>query len=160
MMAYLLGTCFKEDAMAKLSTWQMIYPLFAPKELGHGAYENMQDDFLVSLYRFRVAMDIPMIVHEAYATSGHAPNSYHYQGRALDFHFKYKNIPLRRVVVAAITSGLYGIGFYPWWSPYPGGFHLDNRSASKFNIWNKTESGIYIYLFDDTYPETLDRWGA
>jgi hypothetical protein len=90
--------------MAKVSTWKMLYPLFKPKNLGKGAYENMQDDFLLSLYKFRVAMDNPMIVHVGYATSGHSRNSFHYQGRAIDFHFKYNPVPTRKIIVTAINK--------------------------------------------------------
>ena len=145
--------------MTKLSTWKAIYPLFVPKEFGRDAYFHMQDEFLLSLYRFRVAMDNPMVIHHngGYSTYGHSPNSFHYQGRAIDFHFKYNPVPIRKVITAAIKCGLHGIGFYPHWSPYPGGIHLDNRSPGIFNIWSK-KNGSYVYTFPSKIPETLEEW--
>jgi hypothetical protein len=143
--------------MAKYNTWKMIYPIFKPKEFGIGGYENMQDDFLLSLYRFRVAINNPMIIHEGYATSGHSPKSMHYEGRAIDFHFLYNPVPLRRVLVTAIKCGLHGLGIYPYWSPFPGGYHLDNRPANSFNMWHR-KNGIYQYVFPSMVPETLEEW--
>jgi hypothetical protein len=142
--------------MAKMTTWQMIYPLFKAKNFGEGAYENMQDNFLVSLYRFRVAMDTPMIVNVGYATKGHSRNSYHYQGRAIDFHFRYNPVPTRKIVTTAIKCGLHGIGFYPHWNKP--GCHLDNRSAGLFNIWSRNKAGIYTYTFPEKIPESLEEW--
>ena len=144
--------------MAKLSTWKRLYPLLKPTEFGRGAYENMQDDFLLSLYKFRVAMDTPMILHVGYATKGHSRNSYHYQGRAIDFRFKYNPVPTRKIIVTAIKCGLHGIGFYPHWTPYPGGMHLDNRTAGGFNVWSRSKKGIYTYTFPNKIPESLEEW--
>ena len=142
--------------MAKYETWKMIYPVFSPKEFGVGGYENMQDDFLISLYRFRIAMNNPMITHEGYATSGHSPMSMHYEGRATDFHFKYNPVPIRRILVTAIKCGLHGIGVYPHWNNP--GFHLDNRSPGGFNMWYRDKSGIYRYVFPTLVPESLEEW--
>lgn len=144
--------------MAKVSTWKMLYPLFIPKEFGWGGYEYMNDDFLRSIYQFRVAMDNPMIIHPngGYSTSGHSINSFHYSGRAIDFHFKYNPVPLRKLIVTAVRCGLYGIGLYPHWNPK--GYHLDNRSPGGFNIWSRNEKGIYTYTFPTKIPETLEEW--
>lgn len=144
--------------MAELKTWKMIYPLFTPKEFGPGGYNGMDDEFLLALYRFRVAMDNPMVIHEAYARYGHATRSFHYIGRACDFHFKYNPVPIRRVLVAAVKSGLHGVGLYPFWKPSPGGFHLDNRPAASFNMWYRDENGLYRYVFPENIPESLDEW--
>ena len=146
-----------EIIMSKFDTWKMMYPLFTPREFGKGAYEHMDDEFLLSFYRFRVAMDNPIIIHEAYATEGHAIESYHYLGRACDFHFKYNPVPIRRVLMAAIKSGLHGIGFYPYWNNV--GFHLDNRPPNSFNMWVRNEKGIYTYIFPTIIPESLEEWG-
>lgn len=144
--------------MAKVETWEMIEKYFSPKEFGEGAYEGMQDDFLISLYRFRVAMDTPMIIHIGYATKGHSTNSFHYKGRAIDFHFKYNPVSIRKVVVTAIKCGLHGIGLYPHWAPFPGGVHIDNRSPGVFNVWSRNEAGIYTYTFPSKIPESLEEW--
>lgn len=146
--------------MAKPETWEIMDEYFSPNEFGPGAEEGMQDDFLLSLFKFRVAMDNPMIIHPngGYATSGHSANSLHYEGRAVDFHFKYNPVPLRRVTVAAIRCGLYGIGIYPHWNPKPGGFHVDDRAGGRFNMWYRNEAGVYVYLFPNTLAESLEEW--
>lgn len=70
------------------------------------------------------------IVHCAYDESGHAVNSEHYRGSAIDFHFT--NVSQDEVL--AIAEKLFyekgwtefiGFGFYlDWANP---GFHLDSR---------------------------------
>lgn len=147
--------------MAKLITWETINEYFDADEFGEGAHRGMDDAFLLSLYQFRVAMDLPILVHNngGFSVKGHSPKSYHYQGRAIDFHFKYpRNVSLRRVVVAAIKCGMYGIGMYPHWSPKPGGFHLDNRPAGMFNIWSRNKDNVYTYVWPSSLPESLEEW--
>lgn len=146
--------------MAKDITWRTIEDYFNPDEFGDGAHEGMEDKFLLSLYQFRVAMDNPIIIHPngGFSTDGHSDKSYHYQGRAIDFHFKYNPVPIRRVVVAAIKCGFHGIGIYPHWSPTPGGFHIDNRPGGALNIWIKNEAGVYIYIWPSAIPESLEEW--
>jgi hypothetical protein len=146
--------------MAKPETWVMMEEYFSPDEFGKGAYEGIEDSFLLSLFQFRVAMDNPIYIHDngGFTTTGHSENSYHYQGRAIDFHFKYNPVHLRRLVVAAVKCGLYGIGMYPHWMPKPGGFHLDNRPGGRFNVWSRNENGIYTYLFSEQIAESLEEW--
>jgi len=146
--------------MAKPVIWEMMGEYFTHDEFGDGAEEGMDDGFLASLYQFRVAMDNPMYIHNngGFSTKGHSPKSYHYQGRAIDFHFKHKNsISLRKLIVVAVKCGLYGIGLYPHWSPKPGGFHLDNRSGGMFNVWTRNEEGKYTYVFPTAIPESLEE---
>jgi len=146
--------------MAKDITWEAISEYFSPDEFGEGAEEGMDDAFLLSLYQFRVAIANPIHPHKngGFSTAGHSPKSYHYQGRAVDFHFKYRNVSLRRLVVTSLKCGLYGIGMYPHWSPKPGGFHLDNRPGGMFNIWSRNEAGVYKYVWPSAIPESLEEW--
>jgi uncharacterized protein YcbK (DUF882 family) len=72
----------------------------------------------------------PCIIHCAYATGGHSPNSQHYKGNAADFHFK--NIPayevytiIQKALADYQVSDFVGLGVYPDWR-IPG-FHLDVR---------------------------------
>jgi hypothetical protein len=139
--------------MANINTWLEIKKCFWPNEFGIGAYENMDDDFLLKLYRFRIAMDTYMHINVGYATSGHSKNSYHYQGRAIDFYFKHATVPIRRVVVTAVKCGLHGIGIYPHWNTP--GFHLDNRPPNRFQVWKRNEDGVYIYVMGTVLPETI-----
>ncbi len=147
--------------MAKPMIWEMVGDVFSPDEFGEGARLGMDNGFLASLYQFRVAIDNPIIVNPngGYSTKGHSPKSYHYQGRAIDFHFKYrKNVSLRKFVVAALRCGLYGIGMYPHWSPSPGGFHLDNRPGGMLNMWSRNEDGVYTYFWPSALPVSLEEW--
>jgi hypothetical protein len=147
--------------MAKLITWEAIEDCFEPDEFGEGAQKGMDDGFLLSLYQFRVAMENPIYIHDngGFSTKGHSSNSYHYQGRAIDFHFKHMtSVSLRKFVVTALRCGLHGIGLYPHWSPKPGGFHLDNRPGGMFNIWSKNKEGIYTYVWPSHLPESLEEW--
>ncbi len=140
--------------MASKETWDVIKNYFSPEEFGKGAYYNMDDDFLIKLYKFRVAMGSPMIIHEGYATSGHSSNSYHYKGRAIDFHFRQANpVFVRRLITTAVKCGLYGIGIYQHWNTP--GFHLDDRHPNKFQVWKRNENGIYIYVMGTFLPDTI-----
>lgn len=147
--------------MASPEVWEMLSKYFSPDEFGDGAEEGMDDAFLLSLYQFRTAMDNPMYPNPngGFATTGHSPKSYHYQGRAVDFRFKHRrNISLRKYVVVAVRCGLYGIGMYPHWNPKPGGYHLDNRSGGMFNVWSRNSSGMYTYVWPTAIPESLEEW--
>jgi hypothetical protein len=139
--------------MASRDTWLELNKYFWPEEFGAEAYENMEDAFLLKLYRFRVAIGAPMLIHEGYATSGHSTNSYHYKGRAVDFHFIHDPATVRRVVVTAVKCGLHGIGIYPHWNRP--GFHLDDRHPDKFQMWKRNEKGVYIYVMGTVLPETI-----
>ena len=146
--------------MANPETWNVIDEYFKPHEFGDGAEEGMQDEYLISLTKFRIAIDNPMIIHPngGFSTDGHSQNSYHYQGRAIDFHFKHNPVSTRRLVVTAIKCGLHGIGIYPHWDPKPGGFHIDNRPGGSVNIWIRNKAGVYIYLWTSAMSESLEEW--
>jgi len=67
---------------------------------------------------------VPMIIHSAYAISGHSnPNSTHYRGLALDWHLKYHT--LEEMFRLAYLVGFTGIGVYPEWNNP--GLHTDVR---------------------------------
>lgn len=90
-------------------------------------------------------------VHCGYDTDGHATDSMHYQGLAVDFHVI--GVPLLEVVRLAIESGLFdGVGCYPnWKSP---GVHVDKRNlAQKADVYwierKETKgTGQYDYFHD------------
>lgn len=88
----------------------------------------------------------PCIVHCAFKTNGHSPNSQHYLGNAVDFHFE--NIrPLQAYKIINKTIQNYqaenfiGLGIYPDW--YKPGFHLDIRGYKA--RWSKI-AGKYTKL--------------
>lgn len=146
--------------MATQKTWETIKDMFSPVEFGEGAEEGMKDDYLIKLYRFRTAIDNPMNIHQngGFSRDGHSKDSMHYQGRAIDFHFKYNPVSLRKLIITAVKCGLHGIGIYPYWKPFPGGFHLDDREGGRFNIWRRNEKGIYHYMFPYDIAESLEEW--
>jgi len=103
---------------------------------------------IVLLDEIRDIYGKPFIIHCAYETSGHAPNSYHYLGRAVDFHIKddksfshQVNEMLQILDIISLKVENYslhkpyrflypiadyvGLGIYPNWE-HPG-FHLDTR---------------------------------
>jgi len=102
---------------------------------------------LLTLEALREWTGWPIVIHCAYATSGHSPRSFHYQGLAVDFHFE-TGVPYPRQIDYVLgfldNSGfgvlagelararwfnfgqMCGLGIYPDWE-CPG-FHLDVRN--------------------------------
>ena len=106
------------------------------------------DHYLVmSLDELRGLIGYPIIIHEngAYSVRGHADNSYHYEGKAVDFHVDPEcKLSARQQGHVIFSTGKFrGIGFYAEWKPVPG-WHLDVRQG--FQIWKKI-GGEYVYFF-------------
>ncbi len=116
----------------------------APEDPASGYLMN---HFLVmSLDELREIVGHEIIIHKngAYAFKGHADNSFHYLGEAVDFHFRDWTLPPRGQMRAILDLGSFGgVGFYPEWKPVPG-FHVDVRRT--FQMWKK-EKGKYKYFF-------------
>lgn len=85
---------------------------------------------------------LPIHIHVAWDNDGHSPNSYHYRGEAVDFHFT-PGLPHSRELEILETVGFGGIGFYPEWRPRPG-FHVDIRTG-KLARWIRAK-GVYRYM--------------
>ena len=118
--------------------WAEFLPAFSPAECGQG----MDLDFMRRVMALRGLLGVPMIVHEGYAETGHAPRSYHGRGRALDFHAAASP---RQVLSLIDRCGCFGgAGYYPWWS-HPG-FHIDDRPAGRYQRWVSPARGEYVYL--------------
>jgi uncharacterized protein YcbK (DUF882 family) len=87
------------------------------------------------------------VIHNAYDTSGHTPNSQHYKGNAADFHIittmSYKGqVTVMRTFLASLqVSDRVGFGIYPQWNNK--GFHLDVRGEPK--RWGHID-GKYVSL--------------
>jgi uncharacterized protein YcbK (DUF882 family) len=106
--------------------------------------ENM-DLYLVSkLDTLRDMVGFPIIVTAAYDSQGHAPRSYHYSGRAIDFIILTR-ISMRDQWTHIVSMGFGGIGVYPGWTykDYEGGWHVDNRMNPQ--VWKKEGDG-YVYF--------------
>ena len=110
---------------------------FTPEEVGA---EDIDSILMFKLDLFRSLLDRWVIVHCGYETSGHSPNSYHYQKKAVDFHvrdhFDYK-LQFRFLM----QVGFNGIGWYPEWNNP--GWHVDTRDG--FTLWTQ-RNGKYVYF--------------
>ena len=118
--------------------WTRFFPFFKSDECGKG----MEMAFMLKVLMLRKALDTPMHITAGYCKSGHAKNSYHYKGRALDFWTK---LSPRKVMRVVDRLGLFGgVGHYFWWSHR--GFHIDDRKNGKYQRWVSPKKGEYIYL--------------
>ena len=81
------------------------------------------------------------IIHCAWAKAGHSSKSYHYLGKAVDFHFE-DNDHKRQFELISSFPEAGGIGYYGpgvWNHP---GFHIDIRPQRLY--WTERK-GVYIY---------------
>lgn len=97
-----------------------------------------------------------IVVHNDFAEAGHANDSQHYMGRAVDFHVEGCAWPEAWLALERFTS-ITGIGFYPYWK-YNGksmpGFHADTRSPVPYRArWVRNEAGGYIGFNSATFIE-------
>jgi len=126
---------------------------FNPKEKW-GDPEKMDYRLVWMLDRLREKIGKPIIIHCGYATDGHAENSYHYKGQAVDFHVEggafnfhegWKSVTLefrnrrmdRKVFFMQEKFWFLGLGIYPHWNNP--GFHLDLGPARSW--WQNAEGG-------------------
>ncbi len=89
----------------------------------------MNQELILRLEALREFVGRPVIIHEAFATSGHAPNSQHYLGNAVDLHIE--GFSLIEMYLAAERFNFTGVGLYGpdvWRNP---GLHLDVRPLAK-----------------------------
>ena len=118
--------------------WTRFFPYFTPDECGKG----MEMAFMLKVLMLRKALDTPMHITAGYCKTGHAKNSFHYKGRALDFWTK---LSPRKVMRVVDRFGLFGgVGHYLWWSHR--GFHVDDRGNGRYQRWLSPKKGKYIYL--------------
>lgn len=116
--------------------WSLVR-FFQPREWGNDP-ARVDPDIVYRLDRARRLVGRPCMIHAAYAVSGHEPRSYHYLGRAVDFHFGPDG-GADEELEALLAAGFTGIGYYPNWSPRPG-WHADNRPRPLF--WMR-QRGVY-----------------
>lgn len=84
---------------------------------------------------------VKMFIHVAWADDGHSPSSWHYAGKAVDFHFdpKLSHIEAYHLLKAIPVIG--GLGFYPFWN-HPG-WHIDLRPRRLY--WIAKSANEYVY---------------
>jgi len=102
--------------------------------------DKVSDLLKDSLDLVREYAGVPIHIHVAYDDSGHSNNSYHYKGKAVDFHFGGLT-PLEQFACIKMIADLRGVGYYPWWNNP--GWHVDLRPDNLF--WLSSKKGKYIY---------------
>jgi len=108
----------------RASDWQRI-EYFTPDE-PWGDWTKVEKNVIFLLDKMRGDIGHPIVIHCAYDSSGHATNSQHYLGRAVDLHIK--DVPLIEQYLLAERYGWRGIGMYTDWNTP--GLHLDLRRTS------------------------------
>lgn len=113
---------------------------FTQKEWGnHSELVDPQLIFLLDAIRHEYGK--PCIIHCAWASSGHSTKSYHYLGKAVDFHFEDNDYAKQFELISSFPEvgaiGFYGPGV--WAHP---GFHIDIRPVRLY--WTE-RNGIYVY---------------
>lgn len=121
---------------------------FRPTE-GFGDPDKMNEAFMRKLDAFRGSLSHQIKILEGYATNGHAENSYHYQGLAVDCRLLDKKGHISSLadhIIAAMKSPFGGIGIYTW-SPIGPFLHLDDRLIyERRRIWVCQVKGRYETL--------------
>lgn len=113
-----------------------------------GDPDKMDPAFLIKLDRFRGWIGHSFKVNEGYAADGHAPNSYHYRGMAVDGRFMDGNRPLslEEHIAICMKAPFGGIGIYTW-SKNGVFVHFDDRLIDfRRSIWICEQQGQYSPL--------------
>jgi uncharacterized protein YcbK (DUF882 family) len=121
---------------------------FSPQE-NWGDPEKMNGALLWLLDEVREHFGCPVVIHCGYDEAGHAVNSQHYLGNAVDFHFvtempfsqQYQE--LENFLFGLQLHNHVGLGVYPQWNRP--GFHLDVRGIqARWGAWyNDLNKQVY-----------------
>lgn len=126
---------------------------FTPNEKDHKGRPNAFGDFnkmngllLRLLDEWRDEVGKPCTIHCGYELTGHASQSYHAIGSAVDCHFSGVSLwtayqALQKVLSRYNLQNRVGIGVYTWWANP--GFHFDTRGFEL--TWLSEKSGVYVY---------------
>ena len=115
-----------------------------------GDPDKMDRDLLLQLDLFRHVINLPFQVTRGYAMEGHAENSFHYKGRAVDGRFLDPTtrgpLSVAETILIALRAPFGGVGIYTHWAGGPG-LHFDNRVATyDRKIWTSEAPGEYQNL--------------
>lgn len=116
-----------------------------------GDPDKMDPDFILQLDNWRHVVGYPFVLTcPAYATAGHAENSFHYKGRAADGRFVHPDtrepLSISEHIVLALRSPFGGVGIYTYSANGPF-LHVDNRIATyDRKIWVCEKAGEYVNL--------------
>lgn len=131
---------------------------FFRKEENWGDSNQMEEDFLLKLDRYRSTLSCLCQILCGYEESGHAPNSYHYMGQAVDCRFfdaiTHKALSPLDHFLTAIRSPFGGVGIYLWPNHDPF-VHLDSRYPMRDRkIWVSEAPKVYRNI-DQAFVEHL-----
>lgn len=108
--------------------------------------DKMNEAFIRKLDAYRSHFGRPFKILESYATTGHLPGSYHYQGLAVDMRLLDNSgqaLDLDEHLVLAMGAPFGGIGIYTW-SPNGVFVHFDDRPYyERRRIWVCRDKGKY-----------------
>lgn len=122
-----------------VAAWKMIHN-FSWHEFNEPM--KMDQDLLFKLDTMRTWVGRPFIVHASYEAEGHAADSLHPYGKAVDGHFEGLTAIEQYMLAEQFNWG--GLGFYPHWNQP--GLHLDTRfvpPGEKAARWWRDADGIY-----------------
>lgn len=120
---------------------------FSKNELGEWQY--IDGKLLLFLQEIRTEIKKPFFIHCTYQKCGHAKNSFHYHGQAVDLHIGENPKEILLETWKKLDSfWLGGIGVYPHWNNP--GFHLDVGTKRR---WWQNRLGNYEYQA----PKALER---
>ena len=147
------------------SSWKSVVR-FVPREFDDpdfpGSGTHIDALLVLNLDKLAITTNWRVITHwriggcvDMKGSHGHARSSYHRSDRGckaadvhfLDINYEPLNISLREQYVEVCKAGFPGIGIYPWWKPYPGGFHVDARPRILANHWYSPTRKVYRPLF-------------
>jgi len=119
-----------------------------------GDPNQIEQELLFRLDIFRAFVGKPVLIHAAWAADGHAADSAHYRGEAVDCHVQ--GLSLIDSWIQAERFGWGGIGLYPLWAN--SGLHLDVRSRGPNQAearWWRDAAGTYQNLTSNAVYEML-----
>lgn len=107
--------------------------------------DKASPELVLIMDRLREYAGVPVHIHVCWAQDGHAPQSYHYTGQAVDFRFGDGLRPMEEFAAICAMPELMGIGYYPLWGPRPG-WHVDIRREPARLYWYH-DGNTYLYGF-------------
>jgi hypothetical protein len=135
-------------AKMNIADWNALR-YFNPRE-NWGNPDEMEVALLIRLDHLRgLTGGHGIHINCAYATAGHAPNSYHYKGMAADGYIE--DMSLLDQYLLSERVGFKGLGVYGrgvWNTP---GLHWDIRDTLYFSRWTRTASGAYVPLTAEAF---------
>lgn len=125
-----------------------------PTKNAWGDPYKIDQKLILLLDSLREYVGTPIYVHTAYETSGHATDSQHYLGMAVDCHIKGMSLIDQYLTAERFAFG--GIGIYPHWSNE--GLHLDTRDLPNGigARWYRNASGVYQQLNGSVLKKILE----